>query len=77
MIRDITVVSQHFPWLRFWKLTLSGKVDQQYLQVAVVELVPVMEDLEFELYEEEDYYYEEYDEYYDEQYEYYCRYYEE
>ena len=60
------MVSDHFPWLSQWKVILSGKVAQQYLQVAVVELVPIMEDLDFELYEEEDYSYEEYDEDYDE-----------
>ena len=49
---DIIVVSDHFPWLNLWKVTLSGKVAWQYLQVAVVELVLVMEDLYFELHEE-------------------------
>ena len=44
--------SNHFPWLNLWKVTFSGKVAYQYLQVAVVELVRVMEDLYFELYEE-------------------------
>ena len=46
------MVSYHFPWLIPWKVTLSKKVAYQYLQVAIVELVPVMEDLKFELYEE-------------------------
>ena len=46
------MVSYHFPWLIPWKVTLSKKVAYQYLQVAIVELVPVMEDLYFELYEE-------------------------
>ena len=63
------MVLDHFPWFILWKVILIGKVAQQYLQVAVVELVSVMEDLDFELYEEEDYSYDEYDEYYDEKYE--------
>ena len=46
------MVSYHFPWLIPWKLTVSKKVAYQYLQVAIVELVPVMEDLDFELFEE-------------------------
>ena len=46
------MVSYHFPWLIPWKVTLSKKVAYQYLQVAIVELDPVMEDLNFELYEE-------------------------
>ena len=71
------MVSDHFPWLSLWKVTLNGKVAQQYLQVVVVELVPVMEYLEFYLHEEEDYSYEQYDEYYDDQYEEYYKQYEE
>ena len=46
------MVSDNFPWFSLWKVTLSGKVSYQYLEVAVVELVLVMEDLYFELYEE-------------------------